>query len=307
MKLSITLILISLNFLCFSQSDVTKQINLLMSQIRSGSTITVDRSKIISSTNSKEISQQISKFFNDSVASIRYEALNINTQVALNSKDKLSIKKSIHENISNCIINGSINNQIIGLLKKYKQVDFSIEELQQLKEILQTQESNIGNLGKIYAFAGKEAVLSDLNALLAKPNLSKTDKKDIKLALVRSGDERLTNKMLEILKQQVINDDLIYSALPDILYTKNKDLYTHLLNAILSDSKKCSSANNDDNAPIICAYRLIEQLAPQIMNFPVTINTKGEIDSKDLKKTLIEVREWIVKNKNSFEIDKNSY
>lgn len=307
MKYKFTVLLIFTAALGFSQSALTSQINLLMTQIRAGSALTVDKAKIISSPNFKETSQSLSRFFADSAAGVRYEALNINTQIALKSKDKSLIKKSIQDNVNNCVMNGSINNQIAGLLKKYIKNDFTSEELLLINKTLQSRENNIGTLAKIYAFAGQAAVLNDINLLLSKQNLTKSDKKDLKLALVRCGDEGLTIKMHETLKKQVMNDNLIYAALPDVIYTKNKQLYEYLLNAVLSNDKKCGSANNDDNTPIICAYRLIEQLAPNINNFPVTINEKGEINSKNLAKTLTEVRDWIGKNRDSIEIDLSHY
>lgn len=307
MKYKFTVLLIFTAALGFSQSALTSQINLLMTQIRAGSALTVDKAKIISSPNFKETSQLLSRFFADSVAGVRFEALNINTQIALKSKDKSLIKKSIQDNVNNYVMNGSINNQIAGLLKKYIKNDFTSEELLLINKTLQSRENNIGTLAKIYAFAGQTAVLNDINLLLSKQNLTKSDKKDLKLALVRCGDEGLTIKMHETLKKQVMNDNLIYAALPDVIYTKNKQLYEYLLNAVLSNDKKCGSANNDDNTPIICAYRLIEQLAPNINNFPVTINEKGEINSKNLAKTLTEVRDWIGKNRDSIEIDLSHY
>ncbi len=306
MKYNIILLFLTSSIISYSQTDIVKQINTLMTQIRLGNSITIDKSKIINSSGT-EVTKALSNYFNDTIINVRYEALSLNTQIALKQKDKTNIKKSIQDNIDNCIVKGSINNQITNLLKKYSKNDFTQEELGLINNTLQSQENNIGTLAKIYAFAGQESVLYEIRALLGKQALTKNDKKDIKLALVRCGDEGLSSKMLETLKQQVVNDELIYSALSEIIYTRNKSLYDHILNAILDDSKKCSSANNDDNTPIICAYRLIEQLAPTINNFPVTINEKGEINNSDLKKTLLEVRTWILKNKNDLNINKEFY
>jgi hypothetical protein len=307
MKYKLVLLFLVAAFISFSQSDLSKQINTLMAQLRSGQTITADRGKILSSTNYKEATETLGKYVSDTVLNVRYEALNLFAQAAARSKDKALIKRSIRHTITNAVINNSINNQIVNLLKKYTKPDFESDELQLMKSLLESQENNVGNLARVYAFATGPSALNDLNALLAKPTLGKGDKKDIKLALVRSGNETYAQKMNETLKQQVVNDELIYSALPEILYTKDKTMFAFLLNTILSDNKKCSSANNDDTTPIICAYRLIEQLAPQIINFPVTINDKGEINTKDLNKSLVEVRDWITKNKDTFQINMNTY
>ncbi|MES2134136.1 MAG: hypothetical protein V4506_17445 [Bacteroidota bacterium] len=307
MKYNYLIVLLFTGLLAFPQGDLTKQIQTLMSQLRAQQPVTVDRGKIIASANYKETSEVLTKYASDTVLNVRYEALNMLSQSAIRSKDKTLIKKSIRNTIKNSVINNTINNQIVNLLKRNAKQDFENDELILMKATLESRENNIGNLAKIYAFAGGATVLMDLNALLVKPNLTKGDKKDLKLALTRCGDERYATKMNETLKQQVVNDELIYSALPDILYTKNKAMFSFLLDGILSDSKKCSSANNDDNTPMICAYRLIEQLAPEIVDFPATVNEKGEINSKDLPKTLTEVREWIKKNKDTFVINTAVY
>jgi len=287
-----------------SQTELTKQVDQLMGQVRSGAAITVDRNKILNAP-AKESISALRKYFADTVDAVRYEALSLGTQLVLKAKEQGLARAHIHDLIAYSVIGQTINNQVAGLLKKFKPGDFSLSELSLMKEVMEARENNIGTMAKIYAFAGGTA--DGLHALLAKPTLSKSDKKDIRLALVRTGDQALAQKMSQALSEQVFNDELIYSALPEILYTKNKTLYTQVLNAILSDAKKCSSANNDDNTPIICAYRLIEQVAPHITGFPVTINDKGEIDTKDISASLVLVREWIAKNKESFVINTLSY
>lgn len=307
MKYTFALLFILSSFFGYSQADLAKQINTLMAQLRSGQAITADRGKIAAATNYKEATEILGRYVSDTLLAVRYEALSLYSQAALRSKDKALIKKSIRYIIGNAILYNSINNQIVNLLKRYTKQEFESDELQLMKSLLESQDNNIGNLAKVYAFAAGPTAQNDLAALLAKPTLNKGDKKDIKLALVRSGNENYAQKMNETLKQQVLNDELIYSALPDVLYTKNKEMFAWLLNGIMSDNKKCSSANNDDPAPMICAYRLIEQLAPHILNFPVSINAKGEIESKDLSKSLADVRAWITKNATSFEINRDTY
>lgn len=297
--------LVSLSAL--SQSDLTRQINTLMAQLRSGQSMTADREKILNTGNYKDATEALGKYVSDTVPAVRIAALSLYSSTALRSKDKALIRKSVKNILGNAVLNNSLNSQIVNLLKRYTKQDFESEELQLMKSLLNSEENNIGALAKVYAFAAGPAAQNDLKDWLAKPTLSKGDKKDLKLALVRSGDQNYAQKMIETLKQQVVNDELIYSALPDVLYTKNRDMVAFLLNAVMSDAKKCSSANNDDPVPMTCAYRLIEQLAPHILHFPVSINEKGEIDAKDLNQSLTEVRAWITKNKDSFELNTNTY
>lgn len=307
MKYKLPVLFFLAAFAASSQSDPVKQVNTLMAQLRSGQAITADRGKIGAAASYREVTEALGKYVSDTALAVRYEALNLYSQAALKSKDKTLIKKSIRYIVGNALFNGMINNQVVNLLKRYSRQEFESDELQLMRSLMEGQENNIGNLAKVYAFAAGPVSQNDLRALLARPGLGKGDRKDIKLALVRSGDEAYAQKMSETLKQQVVNDELIYSALPDVLYTKNKEMFAWLLNAVMSDAKKCSSANNDDPAPMICAYRLIEQLAPQIPDFPVKVNDKGEIDARDLNQALAEVRAWITKNKDTFEINRNTY
>jgi hypothetical protein len=290
-----------------SQTNYGKQIDQLMIQVRAGTTLSVDRAGILAQANYKSVYPALSKYFADTTFNVRMEALAMSAQLARKTMDTSVIRQSIKDNLDNCTYKGSINTQLVGLLKKYTRSDFGQRELGLMKNKLEENGTNLGLLAKIYAFAGKESAAPALNSLLTKATLSKIDKKDIKLALIRSGDNSLADKMHEKMKEMVVDDQLIYSGLDDIIYTKNKLLYGFLLNAILKNEKKCTSANNDDNTYISCAYRLIERLAPVITNFPAKVNNTGDLVTKNPEETLSTVRAWIQKNQDSFEINSTVY
>jgi hypothetical protein len=79
-----------------------------------------------------------------------------------------------------------------------------------------------------------------------------------------------------------------------------------MLREILSDEKRCRSSNPDKEEEIICAFKIIEMVAPVIENFPVKITSYGEADIDDFDHTLNSVREWIMLNK-KYTIIRNIY
>jgi hypothetical protein len=99
----------------------------------------------------------------------------------------------------------------------------------------------------------------------------------------------------------------VYDIGPELVYTRNKIVFDFLLEAILRDTKDCTSANNDDTTPMTCAYRLIEQVAPYIINFPAKLDEVGELKTKDYPALLTEVRSWINANKNTYQLNQTIY
>lgn len=283
-----------------------KQVKLLMEQARAAKEVTVNKDKLLAAPE-KDLLAALSPYFADSNLAVRNEALHLNMRLGTASKDAEVQRKSIQHILANCVFDKMISNQLVNLLKKYNRSHFSAVEVKMMGEVLIGQERNVGTLAKIYAFAGGADAMSTLKELLNKAGINRNDKKDIKLALVRCGDVALSEKMLETLKQQVVNDEFLDGAVREVLYTRNKSLIQFLLDAVLKDDKKCSGGQGDGETPVICAYGLVEQLAPVIKNFPGALNARGEIVEKDRAKMLNTVRIWIKSNRETFEVEAERY
>jgi len=251
------------------------------------------------------------KFINEN----KQDTLSVNTndyisligQVGLSSTDK-EIRQIVVEIYCRGIYkNAYLNSISINYLRKFKQDDFSDSAKYYLNQGLLASPNNTGSIAKIIAFACGKSNIINLQNALTKQGINKFDKKDIKLAILRADQTTNEQQLLKTAKEQVLNDNFVYNLINDLTYTRNKAVFDYLLELINRDSKGCNSANNDNPEPMICAYRLIEKVAPYIYNFPVKLNANNELDTKDYPALLNEVRAWIKTNKESYTLNQFIY
>lgn len=182
-----------------------------------------------------------------------------------------------------------------------------------------TVDSLIRNFGPYYTdrlkLAGYLQMKSELKRVKSEdPNSIYTDKIQLnktlndqyRLALVKSGDQKTLNNMVRNMKKLALNDDYVYSVVPQAVYARQKAVFDLLLQQIMVRIDYCTPADSHIKGQISCAYRIIEEIAPYIDDFPVK-STKTGIDTDNYPKALAEVRAWIRENKNSYTLKKDVY
>jgi len=125
---------------------------------------------------------------------------------------------------------------------------------------------------------------------------------NMRLALAKQGDIRQQEYCMDKLKSVDINDDIIFTLIPDLIYIKNKKIFDYLFDEILKNNTNCTSLNPDNEVSISCSYRLIELIAPYIIDFPVKLGFSGDLEVDNYPKMLKKIREWIIVNKNIYQI-----
>jgi hypothetical protein len=99
-----------------------------------------------------------------------------------------------------------------------------------------------------------------------------------------------------------MNDLVVHSLVPDIVYLNQREAIDYLLIKILDEEKLCSSPNPEVELSINCAYRLMEAVAPVIVDFPIELDASGDLLVDDYDEALSQVREWIQANYQSYQI-----
>lgn len=158
----------------------------------------------------------------------------------------------------------------------------------------------------LLGYAGESGDISYLNGLGKYTALSKQDKYYRQLALARLNDGEAVQELCNRVKEKKIDDDLVMNILPDLIYTRNKKIFDLLVKEILNETPNCISANNDSQEHILCAYRIMEQLAGKIVGFPVQTDRSGEING-DYAEALTRARKWILSSKMEYSINTNQY
>jgi hypothetical protein len=188
----------------------------------------------------------------------------------------------------------TIVSQAVGYLAQYPPEVFDSESryllTQRAKEKKQAQNKVVmltGYLGITELTYNYRQMLNDEKVKDKRLRLS------LQLAMTRLGDTTAIRELLVLAKKIPVGDDFVYDFCPNLAYTCQKEIYNLMFDIILSDNKNCFSSNPDSEKPIICAFRVIETIAPYIKDFPVTFDNTGEVDIADYPATLATVREWI--------------
>lgn len=158
----------------------------------------------------------------------------------------------------------------------------------------------------LLGYLGESGDISYLKGLGKYSKLSKQDKYYQQLALARLNDGEAVQELCAKIQEKTFNDELVLNTLPDLIYTRNKKIYDLLINELTNESKNCQSANNDSNEMILCAFRIMEQLAGKVIGFPVQVDQTGEIVG-DYTEALKQARQWILNTKKEYSINTNQY
>ena len=75
----------------------------------------------------------------------------------------------------------------------------------------------------------------------------------------------------------------------------------------LSNEPTCLSADADSEENILCGYRVLEYIAPVMLNFPLPIDEFGEREINDYEAGLAEVREWMAQQDGDYELVVDRY
>jgi hypothetical protein len=133
-------------------------------------------------------------------------------------------------------------------------------------------------------------------------NFSKDERWTTFKVLARIGDKQALDFCVNRVSSMQLNDQLVDMIFPDLIYVNRKETFDIIINALFSDENLCTSSNPNSENKTVCGYRIIELLAPVIVDFPVRVLPSGDLDSKDYRKSLKRVRTWFLKNNKSYSI-----
>lgn len=306
-KLALTLCLIAVAFPLFAQSpsklveDYFKAVNAKQS--------TSEIIQKLQSEESSSIFYEIIPYTLDSLSEIRYEAYYL-----LDILGKRTNKENVKSKILKTMIKGcrdkesGICGMLLDKISGFRQGDFDTEAKYELSLLVKEKIPYLDKLIRITGFVGIEDLKFEYVKILNEKTYPNNKIRWVlNLALSRMGDQAATDFCVRKVRSLSVNDDVVYDVLPDLVYTRQKAAFDYLLEIIESDEKNCSSPNPDSNAKILCAYRVIEQIAPFIENFPLSVDASGDINVTDYGVALTNVRVWIKTNKENYTIRNDIY
>lgn len=199
--------------------------------------------------------------------------------------------------------NPSVSALSINALKSYSSRNFDESDISSILELIEKHPSVYKETVELAGYIGNQKFLLKIKEVFPNSrNFSKPEKWASYKSLARLGDNEALDFCVKRISSIPINDQVIDVLYPDLIYIHRKEAIDLLIKALNSDDLLCTSSNPNSDSKILCGYRIMELLAPAIENFPVKVLPSGDLDTKDYKKTLNDVRVWFSKNGNSYSI-----
>ncbi|MCG8699656.1 MAG: hypothetical protein MI922_16495 [Bacteroidales bacterium] len=246
-------------------------------------------------------------FLSDSTDKIRleaygliYNASRLHSEVDFRQKGVMQLVQGLKDK------DLRIQQYIAERLNEFNTSDYSFDAKAQLLGHLSASPLPDKNLVLIAGYLGGADAVAVIRQV-ASGQTAQELKLSCWFALARSGDTQSINRLYSMISKNEMNDQLVYYLVPGLLYTRQKALYDAVIKAVYSDEKNCTTPNPDEERPVICAYRLIEQLSPYIKDYPYPLNAAGDLNTKSYKKALSDIRTWLTTNKDSYQIIDESY
>jgi hypothetical protein len=268
-----------------------------------------DQIKKLDSYSLKNILQACSKPLSDSSTDVRKAAYELVYIMSLRKQDDSQVTRTVNILLSGCKDKESaIVYSNLKYLKYFKSGAFDAEARIKLAQIAREGTSYQDLVIRLTGLAGISDLIYDYSEMLEQKKYTSNKMRwALHLALARLGNAEEATYCVTKVKQMSVSDDVVYELLPDLAYTRTKEAFDYMLEIIKSNEKSCSSSNPDLEAKIICAYRVIQIVAPYINEFPVKVDKTGDIIATNYEQMLATVRQWIENNKSTYTLNQQIY
>jgi hypothetical protein len=226
---------------------------------------------------------------------VRYKIIDLIKRKALTEEDIHFRKLSVHFLLEAIKDKDSGNSgTATKSLTRFALEDFDTQAKDTLYHLLLLKPYHYEDVVKLAGFVNPKKCLQLFQDNLANDSLLKPkDKWVIRLALARMGDTAAAKYCLDKIKSQPLNDNVVTWLFPDLVYTRQPEAIQYLLGQILTDAKVCNSPSPETDEKTICAFKIMELVAPVITNFPLPADKYGDLDIGNYNEALLTVRNWI--------------
>jgi hypothetical protein len=273
-----------------------KDLDTYMKSLRQNSAAPVPQSVFADSKNEKKIYKILQPYFNDTLALVRSRAYGVAKLLGQKSND-LSFRKGVVHDLVLAIRDkdSGISGIASESLSNFTKVDFSEVDRDSIGRLIRPSTPHLPQVIKLAGYLDLQKFQPDIYQIVNSKSPFQ-NKWAARLALARMGDNQALTYFRNKLPKAPINDDFVYEIVPDLVYTRQKEIFVFLESIIHSQEKNCQSPNPDSSQKIECGHRVMEALAPAIENFPFTVDATGTLITDDYAAALVKVREWLRQN-----------
>lgn len=249
--------------------------------------------------------QHVYPYLNDSLSIIRLSAYRL-----LHERGMQSTKQRDRQEIVLHLLHGwfdddtGINGLVASCLATYAKSDFTSSAKDSIGLLLGKQTGYYDKLLRTAGFLDMTMLIPVLQQKLTDKLIAgERERWAAYLALSRMGDNNATQFVLNKVKALGVNDDVAYTLLPDLVYTRQRAAIDYLIEQLYSDEKNCHSPNAERSQTIPCAYRIMEYLAKAIKDYPLQTDASGELIVDNYEHALQVVRNWMKTRSDRYIID----
>lgn len=301
-KYHITTLIITL-ISCFAQAQDAKELlRSYFNEVQSGKNPSIPL-QFSSPEYANKTLNAITPYENDTSATVRSKAYAI---VQLVGKSNQSdVREAVQHLVQACKDKDSGNvGAAISYLTTFYKKDFNNASQDEIRNIFKQNPPHFDQLLRLIGFLELNDLQESIKPYL-QPGNSRSNRWAAIVALARMGDSFAIQDMLTRAKKLPVNDDIVYEIFPDLIYTKQEPALDYVIEVLRSDDKNCTSPGESE-APIVCGYRIMEQLANVIEGYPLQLDESGDLKTTDYKQALITIRTWFDTHK-EYMILKSTY
>lgn len=300
--LLVVLILTTLNAAAQSSIDYVQVYFNSLQQNKSPDPLVVEKIEQMDVTT---LCKRVSPYFTNSISQLRLEAY-----LLLHQRGVKSIKLKDKQKIVSHLLRGwfdadtGINGFVASALSVYSKSDFTKSAKDDIVLLINKSPGYYHQLLKIAGFLEIEELIPALQQKIS-DTVKMTDRVrwGTYLALSRMGDSNATQVVLNKVKSLSVNDEVVYTLFPDLVYTRQREVIDYLIKQLNNDEANCNSSNPEKSKRISCGYRIMEYLAVAIKNYPLTTDVSGELMVSNYEQALQDVRAWLKHANGRYEIN----
>jgi hypothetical protein len=302
---SILIPLIILAGITCKAQDVSSMLNDYFKEVRAGRNPT--SSSLLQADKAESTLSNLSTYMKDTVPTVRATAYSLSQQIGFRSENNLVRQKAVMQLVVGCGDKESGNvGSVLNHLTSFRKIDFSNEALDSIRSLVKRKPYYFHQAIKLAGFLN----LVDLKEYIrpfTKPGNTQQVRWAAIVSLARMGDEAAITDMMSRIGKFKIKDDVVYELFPDLIYTRQRQAIDYMVQALNSDEKNCESADAENASMIPCAYRIMEQLAKAVNNYPLKLDASGDVETKDYEKALRTVRKWFSEEGKNYTVTNEIY
>lgn len=262
---------------------------------------------LLNEENANEVVKLSWQVENDSAAVVRSRVIFLVSKIGAAS-GAAGIRQNAVERLASAGDDRDAGNvgQVWNSLRAFKRADFTDRAKDSLCSYFRQRKPYLDRLVKLIGYL-EIAQLKDEIGFLVNETTNKRYAWAGLLALSRMRDVAATNSVVERVEKIKLNDRVVDEVYPDLVYTRQRDAIALIIKTLNDDQKNCTSVDDENERPIPCAYRAMEQLAAVVEDYPLKLDRTGDVMATNYEDALAIARKWFKQQGDRFKIRNDSY